>query len=233
MNILLASDLEPTELESYRNILKVFVLGGHSAMIWPRQQKSMFDIWDEYKPGIYIGKQLEEKEASLCAQYGTVAIRAIPLLAADVFVYGRIHKPSDLDKSFFETDYCSIINHNQSEISNLNDYLNKNNKFKLFSQFRYTQTEFCGNIPEDLYVMALSCANTVLATNFLNLFNFTMTNPNTIYPTFSKTDNYSRDKILDEHTCFSGAKNLIEENKLEIDIDIDALYAKFRSENQI
>jgi len=235
MNILLAGDLEPTEFESYRNIMKVFVVGGHNVMIWFRQQKSMFDAWDEFKPDVYIGRHYEEKEASLCAQYKTKHIRSIPLLAADVFMYGKPYEANDLDKVYFETDFVSIINHNRDEIINLKEFLNKGNKYKLFSTFRYTQTEFCGNLQLELYQNALASAKTVVATNFLNMYNFTLTNPNTIYPVYSMTETISRDKILDEHTCFTCAKNLIEENQLQdiANLDIDAMYEKFRNENKL
>jgi len=233
MNIILSGDLDAIEFESYRNIMKVFVSAGHTAYIWFRNQKNAFDLWDEFKPSLYIGREFGEKEEKLCKEYDTKYVRSIPLLCADVFQFGKKYEQTDLDKEYFDCDYCSIINHNEKEIINLKDFLNKEYSYKLFSQFRYTQTEYCGAIPQELYVAALSCTKTVLATNFLNLYNFTLVNPNTIYPMYSLTETYPRDRILDEHTCFSGARDLIKDNDIQIDMDVDAMYEKFRNENEI
>ncbi len=62
------------------------------------------------------------------------------------------------------------------------------------------------------------------------MYNFTLQNEKTLYSSYSMDESYPRDRILDEHTCFTAAKTLVEENKLDIDMDIDSIYDKFRNE---
>lgn len=236
MRILLTSDLEPVTLKSYISVLKVFSYCGHQSAIWNKQEKSTFDIFDEIKPNIYIGKNPSQKELDLMAQYETVFIPVTSILAADIFYYRPLATPQpEINAKFFSCDIMSIINHDRSEIIKLNNILSQNYNMKLFSPFQYMFTEYCQNIPEENYAIALYWAKKVYATNFLNLFNFTLVNEKTIYPFYSEKENFSRNEILDNKTCFSVAKKIINEYNLQdfMETDFDSAYSKFRNENNI
>lgn len=219
-------------LRSYESILKVFIYGGHECGIWNKSQKSTYDIFDELKPDIYISDSLSETEQKCVNQYNTKFIKTTPILAADVFLYRPIAQTKENVK-FFACDNMSIINHDRNELSKLKDVLNIKS-FKLFSPFTFMMTEYCQDIPQEIHSAALCCAKRVYATNFLNFFNFMLANPNTIYPFYSMKEVYPRERVLEEHTCFSGAKTLIEENGLQDKFDnYTEWYGKFRNENSL
>jgi hypothetical protein len=227
INIIIDAEIKPDTFESYRNVLKVFSLGGHEAFVWDKSQKSCFDIWDELQPIAYIGTKLEDKEKKLCRQYKTKFVFAQPTLYANIFQYAQQFTPSEVDVEVFGCDYLSIINHDTTEVRHLLPYLNKGYKFKLFSIFPQCHSEYCGFIPDNLNPLALKCAKTPIATNFLNLFNFTLANPNTIYPEYSKTESYPIKDIITYNNPFLGARRLIDENNLNIDLNTDKMFREF------
>lgn len=233
MNIVLSSDLEIINFDVYKSILKVFVYAGNNCIVWDRKQKSCFDLWDEIKPNIFFAKNITEKEKSLCEEYNTKYVPTLDIVAADVFSYGKVNKPTEVDLFYFDSDYCSIISHYEKEFILLKDFIHKNLRYKIFSPFKFMTKEYCGNIPEQLYYPALVSSKKLIATNILNYMNYKLLNDEVIYP--SKVENISRDDILDRHTCFSSLEEIIGQNSLEdiINFDVKELYSKFRNENQV
>ncbi len=228
MRILLSNFLDNTTLASYQNILKVFVYGGHECIVWDKSKKSTFDMFDEFKPDIYISKKLDQLEEKCIKNHNCKWVETNSAVWADCFLYKKT-EPNDL----FKCDFMSIINHDESEIKKIESYLNKGSSYKLFSPFKFMATEYCQNIPDEMHSLALSSANKVIATNFLNFFNFTLANVNTIYPKYAEKEHYSKDDILNNITCFIGAKLFLEDNKIECDIDVKKLYEDFRNKEGI
>ena len=249
MNILLSANLHPNVLQSYCNIAKAFVYDNHNVMVWDGKSKPAYDVWDELKPAVFISLSMNETEKKLCDEYGTKHFVANGCVWADPFLYRPI-VPTLEQKAAFGCDNCIIINGERKEIEVVRAQLNppkepfsisiesacesgftiKTNAYstKLFSPHSYHYKQYCGGLPEDLFSLALSCAKTCYATNFLNLFNFTLANEQTIYPLYSKTDYYSRDDVLQRFTGFHGAAEIDTQCKLNIGF-LD-LYEKFRSE---
>lgn len=234
MKIVLSSSLNPTAFKSYQAIIKAFIYAGHEGFVWDDKQKSPYDMFDEIKPDVLIKSTLTNKEHELAKEYNTIHIIASSVIAPDIFLYRPV-EATENNKKFFGCDYMSIVTHSPSEIPTLKDYVNKGLNYKVFSSFNYNMFEYCQDISEDLHSAALVCAGKVIATNFLNFFNYTLANENTIYPLYSKTDKFSRNEILDNKTCFSHANDYVQQYNLQdkCGVNFKELYSKFRNENQL
>lgn len=226
MNIVISSNLERNILASYVNVAKCFVYAGHDAVVWDGSAKPAFDIWDELRPSVFVSNSLTETEAKLCREFGTKHYIANGALWADLFMYKPM-KPTQKEMDIFGCDNCVIINGDRNEISCLFDsciFGPKATKHtKLFSQHQYMHKQYSQVLAEPLFSLALSCAKRVYATNFLNMFNFTLTNENCYYPTYG--GRFSRQDVLDNKVAFFGAEEI--SNACDLEVDFMAEYDRF------